>query len=70
MRYGIQLIGHAMSKYYNDEKKHISVRVAENNKGAYEFYKKYGFYEVKREIQSGFNQIIMIMDIARKDDII
>jgi len=65
-RYGIQLIGHAMSKYADAGRKHLSVRVAETNKYAYEFYKKYGFYEVFREKEDKFHQIVMILDIKRK----
>lgn len=63
MRYGIQLIGHAISKYRAMGKKHISVRVAEKNVAAYAFYKKYGFYEVFREKEDRIRQIIMILDI-------
>ncbi len=63
MRYGIQLIGHAMSRYKTLGKKHISVRVAENNTAARSFYEKYGFYEAFRESDSGIVQRIMILDI-------
>ena len=63
MRYGIQLIGHAMSRYKAAGKKHISVRVNETNTAAYNFYKKYGFYEVFRESDGGIVQRIMILDI-------
>lgn len=65
-RYGIQLIGHAMSKYYNMGKKHLSVRVAESNASAYAFYKKYGFYEVFRETEGNYRQIVMLLDIDKK----
>ena len=65
-RYGIQLIGHAMSRYAALGKKHISVRVAETNHAAIEFYKKYGFYEAFREVEDTFRQIIMILDITAK----
>ena len=66
MRYGIQLIGYAMSKYYAMGKKHLSVRVAETNTAAYAFYKKYGFYEVFRETEGNYRQIVMILDIDKK----
>lgn len=62
-RYGIQLIGHAMSKYKALGKKHLSVRVSETNTAAYEFYKKYGFYEVFRETEDKIRQIVMLLDI-------
>lgn len=62
-RYGIQLIGHAMSKYKAQGKKHLSVRVSEKNTSAYEFYKKYGFYEVFREVEDNVRQIVMLLDI-------
>ncbi len=61
--YGMQLIGHAVSKYTKMGKKHISVRVAEKNKNAVDFYKRYGFYEVSREVEEGIRQIIMLLDI-------
>ena len=63
MRYGIQLIGHAMSYYKNIGKKHISVRVAEDNIPAQNFYKKYGFYEAFREVEDNTKQIVMLLDI-------
>ncbi|MBQ6901837.1 MAG: GNAT family N-acetyltransferase [Oscillospiraceae bacterium] len=63
-RYGIQLIGHAMSKYGNMGKKHLSVRVSETNKSAYAFYKKYGFYEAFRETEDKVRQIVMLLDIG------
>ncbi len=62
-RLGIQLIGHAMSRYKALSKKHISVRVAETNTAAYSFYKKYGFYEAFRESDGGIIQRVMILDI-------
>ncbi len=62
-RYGIQLIGHAMNNYKEKGKKHLSVRVAEKNTAAYEFYKKYGFYEVFRETEDKIRQIVMLLDI-------
>ena len=63
MRYGIQLVGHAMSRYKNMGKKYLSVRVAESNTEAQAFYKKYGFYEAFRETESDTRQIIMLLDI-------
>lgn len=63
MRYGIQLIGHAMSRYKRMGKKHLSVRVAEENTAAYDFYKKYGFYEAFREKEGKIRQIVMLLDI-------
>lgn len=63
MRYGIQLIGHAMSRYRALGKKHISVRVAETNTAARKFYEKYGFYEAFRENDGGILQRVMILDI-------
>lgn len=66
MRYGIQLIGHAMNRYYNIGKKHLSVRVAETNTAAYAFYKKHGFYEAFRETEGDYRQIVMILDIDKK----
>ena len=63
MRYGIQIIGHAMSRYKSLGKKHISVRVAEDNVTAQNFYKKYGFYEAYREIEDSTKQIVMLLDI-------
>ena len=60
---GIQLIHHAIDKYSEDEKRHISVRVAENNVAAYAFYKKYGFYELYRETEEDVRQIVMLLDI-------
>ncbi|MBQ6847158.1 MAG: GNAT family N-acetyltransferase [Oscillospiraceae bacterium] len=63
MRYGIQIIGHAMSRYKSLGKKHISVRVAEDNVAAQNFYKKYGFYEAYREIEDSTKQIVMLLDI-------
>lgn len=62
-RLGIQLIGHAMSKYKALGKKYISIRVAETNTFAYEFYKKYGFYEIFRENDGGVIQRVMLLDI-------
>ncbi len=62
-RFGIQLIGHAMSKYKREGKKHISVRVAVSNTAAYKFYTKYGFYEIFRENDDGIEQRVMILDI-------
>lgn len=62
-RYGIQLIGHAMSNYKEKGKKHLSIRVAEKNTAAHEFYKKYGFYEVFRETEDRIRQIVMLLDI-------
>lgn len=63
MRYGIQLLGHAMSKYKKEGKVHISVRVAETNAAARSFYDKYGFYEVFRENDGGIIQRVMVLDI-------
>ena len=63
MRYGIQLVGHAMSRYKSLGKKHISVRVAETNTAARNFYGKYGFYEAFRENDGGIIQRVMILDI-------
>ncbi len=63
MRYGIQLMGHAMSKYKALGKKHISVRVAETNIAARKFYEKYGFYEAFRESEGGILQRVMLLDI-------
>lgn len=63
MRYGIQLVGHAMSRYKALCKKHISVRVAETNTAARKFYEKYGFYEAFRENDGGIIQRVMILDI-------
>lgn len=63
MRYGIQLVGHAMSSYKNMGKKHLSVRVAESNMAAQNFYKKYGFYEAFRETEGDTKQIVMLLDI-------
>jgi len=63
MRYGIQLLGHAMSRYRALGKKHLSVRVAETNTAAYNFYKKYGFYEAFRESDGEIVQRIMLLDI-------
>ncbi len=62
-RYGIQLIGHAMSRYKNIGRKHLSVRVAESNIAAQAFYKKYGFYEAFKEIEGDTKQIVMLLDI-------
>lgn len=62
-RYGIQLVGHAMSIYRALGKRHISVRVAETNIAARKFYEKYGFYEAFRENDGGILQRIMILDI-------
>lgn len=63
LRYGIQLIGHAMSRYRARGMRHISVRVAETNTAAQNFYKKYGFYEAFRENDRGCVQRIMLLDI-------
>lgn len=63
MGYGIQLIGHAMDSYKARSKKHLTVRVSEKNTAALKFYKKYGFYEVSREVDGMFRQIIMALDI-------
>lgn len=62
-RFGIQLIGHAMSKYKALGRRHLSIRVAETNTAAYEFYKKYGFYEIIRENDGGIIQRVMLLDI-------
>lgn len=62
-RYGIQLVGHAMSRYRALGKKHISVRVAETNTAARRFYEKYGFYEAFRESDGGILQRVMLLDI-------
>ncbi len=62
-KYGMQLIGYAVSKYGKMGKKHISVRVAETNEGAIAFYNKYGFYEASRQNEDGIRQIIMLLDI-------
>ncbi len=62
-RFGIQLIGHAMSRYKALGKKYISVRVSEKNTSACEFYKKYGFYEVFRENDGGVISRVMILGI-------
>ena len=62
-RFGIQLIGHAMSRYKTLGKKHISVRVAEDNTAAQRFYEKYGFREVFRENDGGVLQCVMILSI-------
>ncbi len=63
MRFGIQLIGHAMSIYRGLGMEKISIRVAEKNTPAIAFYKKYGFSEAFREIDDGVNQIVMTLDI-------
>lgn len=62
-RFGIQLIGHAMSRYKTLGKKYISVRVADSNKAAGRFYEKYGFHEVFREDDGGVLQRVMILSI-------
>lgn len=64
MGYGIQLIGHAISNYARMGKKFVSVRVSEKNIPAYNFYKKYGFYESHREQDGDTVQIVMLLGIA------
>lgn len=64
-KYGMQLIGYAISKYGKMGKRHVSVRVAETNEGAIAFYNKHGFYEVSRHNESGVRQIIMLLDIQK-----
>ncbi len=62
-RFGIQLIGHAMSKYKSKGKKYISVRVSDTNIAAQRFYEKYGFREIFRENDGGEILRVMILDI-------
>lgn len=60
---GFGLVSYAAEKYKKEGKKHVSVRVAENNASAYAFYKKHGFYEVFRETEETVRQIVMLLDI-------
>lgn len=59
MNFGIQLLGYAVSVYRELGRKFLTVRVAEHNAHAIAFYKKYGFSEFGRELDSGTKQILM-----------
>ncbi len=62
-RFGIQLVGAAVSRYKELGMKKVSIRVAETNLSAIAFYKKYGFYEAFRETENKVSQIVMVLEI-------